>query len=126
MDNYERHGFGLWVVETLDGTFVGDCGLTVQKVWERAEVEIGYHVRFEAQGRGLATEAAMACRDRAAALGVQRLIAIVDPDNVPSQRVAAKLGMHHEKTSPAHGGQRLIYATRLDGPAQDLEQLSNS
>ena len=30
--NYAEHGFGLWVVETHDGTFVGDCGLTMQDV----------------------------------------------------------------------------------------------
>ena len=30
--NYSDHGFGLWVVETHEGEFVGDCGLTVQDV----------------------------------------------------------------------------------------------
>ena len=30
--NHVEHGFGLWVVESHDGAFVGDCGLTVQDV----------------------------------------------------------------------------------------------
>src|SRR6185436_14700988 len=28
--NYAQHGHGLWAVETHDGEFVGDCGLTIQ------------------------------------------------------------------------------------------------
>lgn len=27
--NYTEHGFGLWVIETHGGEFVGDCGLTI-------------------------------------------------------------------------------------------------
>lgn len=30
--NYAEHGFGLWVLETHAGEFVGDCGLTMQEV----------------------------------------------------------------------------------------------
>ena len=116
LDSYGRYGFGLWLVQTLDGTFVGDCGLTMQDVDGQREVEVGYHVRAELQGQGLATEAALACRDHATALGVQRLIAIIDPANLPSRRVALKLGMQLEKPSTAHGGVRHIYATELPVP----------
>jgi hypothetical protein len=42
----------------------------------------GYHIRAALQGRGLATEAAAACRDYARdVLGVNRLIASIDPHN---------------------------------------------
>lgn len=47
--NYAVHGFGLWVVETHDGEFVGDCGLTWQTVGGERHVEVGYHVRAELQ-----------------------------------------------------------------------------
>lgn len=30
--NYAEHGFGLWIIETHEGVFVGDCGLTMQQV----------------------------------------------------------------------------------------------
>lgn len=33
--NYAQHGYGLWVIETKDGEFVGDCGLTWQPVGTR-------------------------------------------------------------------------------------------
>jgi len=42
--NYAEHDFGLWVVWTHAGGFVGDCGLTMQDVEGTPEVEVGYHV----------------------------------------------------------------------------------
>lgn len=65
--NYSDHGFGLWVLETHKGEFVGDCGLTVQDVEGEPHVEVGYHVVPALRGHGYATEAAIAVRDCAAA-----------------------------------------------------------
>lgn len=94
--NYDEHGHGLWIVETHDGEFLGDCGLTYQPVNGRTELEVGYQVRADVQGRGYATEAAAACRDLARdVLDAELLVAIIHPDNVPSQRVAQKIGMRH-------------------------------
>jgi RimJ/RimL family protein N-acetyltransferase len=99
------------------GEFVGDCGLTRQQVEGSTEIEVGYHVRTAFQGRGLATEAAAACRDFARdVLKVERLIAIIDPHNRPSQRVAEKLGLVVERTTDNHGrwsSPRRIYAMSL-------------
>ena len=115
---YREHGFGLWRLTLRDtGEFVGDCGLTPQEVDGAAETEVGYHVRAALQGRGLATEAAAACRDYARdVLGVDRLIAIIDPRNRPSQRVAEKLGLVMERDSDNHGrwhSLQRIYAVSL-------------
>ncbi|MFF2844207.1 GNAT family N-acetyltransferase [Paenarthrobacter sp. NPDC057981] len=94
--NYASHGYGLWLVETHDGEFVGDCGLTWQNVNDRLELEVGYHVRVELQGRGYATEAALACLEYARdVLGAGRLVAINHPDNMASRCVAEHLGMRH-------------------------------
>ncbi|MEV7660517.1 GNAT family N-acetyltransferase [Paenarthrobacter sp. NPDC089316] len=93
---YARHGYGLWIIETLDGGFAGDCGLTWQNVNGRSELEVGYHVRLDLQGRGYATEAALACLDYARdVVGVGLLVAIIHPSNVASRRVAEHLGMRH-------------------------------
>jgi len=44
-------------------------------------------------------------------LGAGRLIAIIHPDNRPSQRVAEKIGLRPEKRSLVHGGREaIIYA----------------
>lgn len=116
---YSTYGFGLWLLTTGDGIFVGDCGLTPQVVDGVTELEVGYHVMPALQNRGYATEAAAASRDFArTVLGASRLIAIIHPDNRPSQRVAEKIGLHPEKRTTVHGGRdAVIYAATLDQPS---------
>ena len=113
---YRLHGYGLWLLITADGGFVGDCGLTPQVVDGVTELEVGYHVSPTLQGQGYATEAAAASRDFARdVLGARRLIAIIHPDNRPSQRVAEKIGLRPEKRTTVHGGRdSVIYAAALD------------
>jgi len=96
----------MWVVTRRDtGEFVGDCGLTPQQVEGVTDVEVGYHVRAGQQGHGFATEAAAACHAYARdVLGVPRLIAIIHPDNVPSQRVAEKIGLAFERDATSRDG----------------------
>ena len=115
---YRTHGYGLWLLTTADGAFVGDCGLTPQVVDGVTELEVGYHVLPALQNRGYATEAAAASRDFArTVLGATRLIAIIHPDNRPSQRVAEKIGLRQEKRAVVHGGRdAVIYAAALDPP----------
>jgi RimJ/RimL family protein N-acetyltransferase len=112
---YRDEGFGLWTVTLRStGEYVGDCGLTIQKPEGKREIEVGYHVRPDLQGKGYATEAATACRDYAAkVLGVGRLIAIIHPDNLPSQRVAEKIGLRQERELTYKDVPIRIYATRL-------------
>jgi RimJ/RimL family protein N-acetyltransferase len=94
-ENYATHGYGLWIIETHDGEFIGDCGLTWQPVNGAQKLEVGYHVRSDLHGQGYATEAAAACRDYAREhLEAKELIAIIHPDNRASERVAEKIGMH--------------------------------
>ncbi|MDQ4212596.1 GNAT family N-acetyltransferase [Microbacterium capsulatum] len=100
---YEEHGLGLWVIESLEGEFLGDCGVTWQSYNGIAVREVGYHVRPDRQREGLATEAALACLDL-----VRRefpsttLTAIIHPDNTASRRVAEKLGMTRIADDHAH------------------------
>ena len=55
-------------------------------------LELGYHLRPEAWGRGLATEAARACLELAAERGVTHVVARASAANAASLRVLAKLG----------------------------------
>jgi RimJ/RimL family protein N-acetyltransferase len=92
---YADAGHGLWaMVLKSSGEVVGDCGLTQQTVDGVGEIEIGYHVRRDLWGQGYAPEAARACRDYGfARLGAERLISLVPLGNLPSRRVAEKVGM---------------------------------
>lgn len=112
--NYDEHGFGLWVLETHAGEFVGDCGLTMQEVEGRSFVESGWHVRSDLRRRGYAAEAAQAVREAARAAGVEHLIAIIRPDNLPSQRVAAKIGLVLERETERLGGPALVFGADLN------------
>ena len=97
---YPRWQFGAWaVVDKGSTTVIGYCGLS--RFPERCsdvEAELGFRLARPYWGRGLATEAATAVRDHAfAVLGVPRLIAHIDPANVGSLHVVAKLGMRYAR-----------------------------
>lgn len=92
---YQEHGHSLWgMVLKSSGELIGDCGLAMQSVEGKNEIEIGYHVRRDLWKQGLATEAARACRDFGfAQLKATRLISLIRPENIPSRRVAEKNGL---------------------------------
>jgi len=99
LDRYKTDGYGLWAMEdkTTD-EFLGECGITIQNVEGTSEDEIGYHVLRKHWNKGYASEAAEACRDLAfTEMGMERLISWMIPDNLPSRRVAEKIGMTLEK-----------------------------
>ena len=95
----QEHGFGTWSIRLkTTGEFVGRAGLTVRDLEHGREVELGYVLAAEHWHKGYATEAAAAIRDHAIqVLGFPRLIALIDPENEASKRVAAKLGMIYER-----------------------------
>jgi len=111
--SYGEHGFGLWAVETHDGRFVGDCGLTVQDVEGTPTIEVGYHVHPDLRRTGMAAEAAAAVRDAARDAGLAHLVAIIRPDNVASQGVARRIGLELEREIRAHGGPALLFGADL-------------
>ena len=112
LHRYEMDGFGLWAMELKEtGEFVGSCGPAVREVQGEREVEIGWHVHRAWWNRGLATEAAVASRDHCfGALGLNRVISLIRPENVPSRRVADKIGMVIEREIDWHGYRHFVYA----------------
>ena len=113
---YTDDGHGLWaMVLKATGELIGDCGLTVQEVDGSTEIEVGYHVRRDLWGQGLATEAARACRDYGfARLPVERIISLIRPENLPSCRVAEKNGMTVWKEVTWRDLPHLVYAIRRE------------
>ena len=109
-----ERGYGMWIVtERESGAFVGEVGLTEQVFAGTRDVEVGYQLRPEFWGRGYATEAARASlafgRD---VVGLERIVALIDPRNTASQRVAAKLGMAWERNVPI--GERTLGVYAID------------
>ncbi len=95
---YERHGFGLWAVETrADNTVVGMCGLIRREGLD--DVDIGFALLPLQRGQGYALEAAAATlRHGHEVLALARIVAITAPDNQRSAALLAAIGMHYEKT----------------------------
>jgi RimJ/RimL family protein N-acetyltransferase len=88
---------GGWVqltLETLEvGTLVGDVGLSPAD-GEPGVIKVGYTVAPVFQGRGYATEAVKALVDYAIdTLDAEVVRAYADAENIPSIRVAEKVGM---------------------------------
>ena len=100
LHDYQERGWGPFaVIENASGNLIGYCGLFhIPDINGRPEIEIGYRFARESWGRGYATEAVLAVREFAfRSLGLTRLIAMIDPDNTASIRVAEKAGMRYEQ-----------------------------
>ena len=96
----ETPGTSPWAVEKKDGfEAIGYCGLfSFPDIGGQPEIEVGYRLARRFWGHGYATEAVRAVRDYAfSGLNISRLIAMIDPGNVASIRVAEKAGFRYEK-----------------------------
>lgn len=89
---------GLWAtIHKETGEFIGRCGLLPWTINGRQEVEVAYTIDRAFWGQGLGTEAAQGIlRYGFEVLNLPRLICLIDPDNIASQRVAEKIGMSLE------------------------------
>lgn len=110
---YAEHGIGLCAVERrAGGEVVGMCGL-IRRAGLDA-VDIGYALLPAARGQGLAEEAARAVLEHGRRqLGMERIVAILDPANVRSVRVLERIGMRYEGTValPSSAMPLVLYAT---------------
>ena len=96
--HWQLKGFGYWAVEEKEsGNFVGCVGLWQSAEWP--ELELGYWLMPEYQGKGYAVEAAERCKTYAQnTLAADSLVSYIDQTNLPSISVAKKLGARYEKT----------------------------
>ena len=96
--HWHLKGFGYWAVdEKASGDFVGCVGLWQSPGWP--ELELGYWLLNEYQGKGYAFEAALKCQEHAKeVLGAKTLVSYIDPGNLASIKLAEKLGGRQEST----------------------------
>ena len=117
-ERYKKDGAGLWAM-TFKSTreLIGDCGITRQEVEGEYFYEIGYHLRRDFWGQGLATEAAVACRDWGFQhLKADRLISLIRPENRPSRRVAERNGMTTWKEINWRSLPHVVYSIEIPAP----------
>ncbi len=111
--HWAAHGFGLWIVRTLDGRFAGRAGIRHTEVEGTPEVEIAYTLHRSLWGQGLATEVAQALvRMWQAHRLSPSLVGIASLDNAPSRRVLEKVGFAYEREAIYHDTPVVIYRMR--------------
>jgi RimJ/RimL family protein N-acetyltransferase len=111
--SYARHGFGMWLVElAANGEAAGICGLVRREGLD--DIDIGYAFVPEHCGRGLAREAARAVLEHArTALGLGRVVAIVNPGNQRSMHLLRSLGFALERSVRLGGEELRLFGIRL-------------
>lgn len=94
---YAKLGYGMYLVERQsDGAPMGMCGLVKRDTLEHAD--IGFAFVADARGCGYARESAQAVLEHARRdCGIDRLLAIVSPDNAPSVRLLERLDFTFER-----------------------------
>ena len=102
-------GFGYWSVATHEGDrFVGLIGLAKPKHFP--EIELGGTVQADAEGQGIACEAASAARDWAfATLKLDSFVSYIDPPNTRSRALAERLGATLDPVAPRPDPEVLVY-----------------
>jgi ribosomal-protein-alanine N-acetyltransferase len=97
--SYHSRGFAMWAVVSREtGQLIGRCGITPQEYEKISEPELGWTFARAHWGFGYATEAATAVMKHwFEVLKFPRIISLIYPQNVASQRVAERIGMTFER-----------------------------
>jgi len=109
-------GYGMPVVEPrAGGYFIGRAGIYHPESWPGPE--LAWTLARAYWNQGYATEAAEAVRDWAfGVLKLPRLISVIHPENLPSIRVAEKIGERLDREMEIEGNRVRIYA--IDNPSR--------
>ncbi|HEX6728699.1 MAG TPA: GNAT family N-acetyltransferase [Pyrinomonadaceae bacterium] len=95
--SYQRHGFGLYLVELKDTmTPIGMCGLLKREALEHVDLGFAFMPDYRRQGYGF--EAATAVLSHTKDVhDFDRILAITNPDNHSSIKLLEKLGFKFER-----------------------------
>ena len=121
LGDYKRHGFGRLAVELKEnGEFIGFAGLKYLE--DLKEVDLGYRFLSDYWGKGYATESSKACLEFGFTnLGLEKIIAMVFPDNAASVHVLDKLNFKFEKDIIEDGEKVDVYALKRENYKKGLD-----
>lgn len=98
------------LIDKQSGEFIGQCGLLIQTVDAKEELEVAYSIMPRHRGKGYAPEAAKKCIDYAFAKRLRdSLISIIHENNTESQKVALKNKLSIEKITTFDNNPVRIY-----------------
>lgn len=115
---WETYGFSWWAIkEKTSGDIVGAACLQHLANVEGAPLEIGWRLIPKHNGKGYATEAAKAIIVFAAKrIGSTYLVAVAEPENIPSQRVMQRLGMTYKAVEKHYDVPCVVYELNIGSP----------
>ena len=110
LECHEKYGYGFSTMTLkATGEMIGTSGL--QPLEDTGEIEVGYNLAEAHWRQGFGYECAMAwLKYGLETAGLDRIVAIADPDNTGSWRIMEKCGMRYEKTEPHYGMDCVFYA----------------
>ena len=98
------------LIEKATNKIIGQSGLLIREMNSVKEIEIAYSILPNSRKKGFATEASQKCRDFAFENKLsKRLISIINPENLTSEKIAIKNGMKKKKTIDFHGNNVNVY-----------------
>jgi RimJ/RimL family protein N-acetyltransferase len=114
LEHWRERGYGLWAVtDGESGVLMGRCGL--QYLPDTDEVEVDFILGRPYWGLGFATEAGRASLAYGfETMNFEKIVGIVHPENIPSQRVLEKLGMARIERTVYFGMD--VYKYSIDRP----------
>ncbi|MCW4784717.1 GNAT family N-acetyltransferase [Enterobacter chuandaensis] len=115
---WDKYNFSWWAIkEKTSGAIVGAACLQHLANVDGAPLEIGWRLVPEYNGKGYATEAAKAIIDYAVErIGATYLVAVADPENIPSQRVMQRLGMTFKAIEQHYDVPCVVYELNIRRP----------
>jgi RimJ/RimL family protein N-acetyltransferase len=122
IDIQRERGWCRWALELEAQPGVGPIGFCGPGCTFAPEIELGWWLRRDLWGQGLATEAAReALRICFETIGFARIVSAIHPDNVASARVASKIGMERDGRIHLEGIalDRWVLHSPLDDPPRD-------
>ena len=109
LGHWRLKGYGMWAAEeAATGRLVGRIGFFNPEGWPG--FELGWTLAREFWGRGYATEGARRALAYAfEEMGREHVISLIRPANLPSVRVAERLGERLERSADLFGNPALVY-----------------
>ena len=118
LECHEKYGFGFSTMTLMStGEKIGTSGL--QPLGETGEIEVGYNLAEKYWRQGFGCECAIAwLKYGFETAGLERIVAVADPDNTGSWRIMEKCGMSYQRNEQHYGMDCVFYAISKEEFAQ--------
>ena len=115
LTRYIETGYGmLAIIEKATGQLIGQVGILQRYIDGETMYEIGYGIIPEKWGKGFASEGAIRMKQYLIDNSIDnKVISLIHPDNIGSQKVAEKNGMRKEREWLFEGKPCFIYRQDL-------------